>query len=372
MKLILVGPTPPPIGGISIHIQRLGEVLRARQADFVIYNEGNVADPERQILSMGSYKTFLLKIPFIQGDLFHFHSIDLRIRILLGVYKVLGKRIMLTVHGDSLSQQLQQSSPLTKKLLLGSLKRLDYIICVSETTTQMLLQLGFHPDRVRTTPAYIHPVERIDDALKIPPEVHGFMEQADFLITANGFVRLLQDGDLYGIDLLVEMMKELVDDGVSVRLLFAMLGAADQSAEERVYYERLKRRIADDGLSERILFYEAVDTELYPLLKKSHLFIRPTRLDGYGVSIAEAVHFNVPAIASDVCRRPEGTILFESGDLPGLVRQVRQVMHNYNTCKEAVTGIMTGDYAADLIGIYDKLSGERMPAESKGIARANR
>jgi len=33
---------------------------------------------------------------------------------------------------------------------------------------------------------------------------------------------------------------------------------------------------------------------------------------------------------------------------------------------------MARDYAADLIEIYDKLSGERMPVESKVIRRANR
>ncbi|MGN7355871.1 glycosyltransferase family 4 protein [Paenibacillus sp. SAF-054] len=369
MKLILVGPVPPPLGGISIHLRRLAEVLRSRQRDFVIYNESGTADAELQVLPMGSYKTFLLKVPFIKGDLFHFHSIDPRIRMLLGLYKALGKKVMLTVHGESLSQQLQRAHPVAKRLLLASLKRVDYIVCVSDAATQMLLQLGFQPDRVRTIPAYIHPVERGEDHLEFPPEVHRFMEQADFLIAANGFVRPLREGDLYGIDLLIGMVKELPD---SVHLLFALLGAADQSAEERAYYERLKRRIADDGLSERIFIYEAVNTELYPLLHKSKLFVRPTRMDGYGVSVAEALYLNVPAIASDACVRPEGTILFESGNLPALVTRVRQVMLDYHTCKEAVTGIMARDYAADLIEIYDKLSGERMPAESKGIARANR
>ncbi|MWV43694.1 glycosyltransferase [Paenibacillus sp. HJL G12] len=373
MKLIMVGPVPPPLGGISVHIHRLSAVIRTHHVDYVIYNEFNIADAERHILPIGSYKRFLLKIPFIQGDLFHFHSIDPRMRMLLGIYKALGKKIMLTVHGESLSMQLQEASPLSRKLLLASLKRIDCIVCVSESTTQMLTRLGFRDDRVCTVPAYIHPVERNDDELAIPAEVHRFMDQAEFLISANGFVRPLQEGDLYGIDLLVELMSELTDSGVQARLLFAMLGAKDQSAEERRYYELLKKRIADYGLSQRFLFYEVEDSEFYPILKKSHLFIRPTRMDGYGVSVAEALYYKVPAIASDVCRRPEGTILFRQGDHKNtdLIRVVRQTLINYQSCKQDITGAMTQDYAADLMDIYYRISGRR-PVERKVINRANR
>lgn len=372
MKLILVGPVPPPIGGISVHLKRLSGVLRAHQADYVIFNESNFADPERHIRPIGSYKKLMLQIPFLRGDLFHFHSIDPRMRMLLGVYKALGKKVMLTIHGESLAMQLAEIGSLKKRLLLASLRRLDCIVCVNEKTTKMLLSLGFDPHRVRTVPAYIHPVERAEDEKSIPAEVRSFMDEADFLISANGFVRLLPEGDLYGIDLLTMLAKVLKDSGIQARLLFVLLGTAGQSAEERAYYERMKHRIAEQGLSDMFYWYEAADTELYPILKKSRLFIRPTRMDGYGVSVAEALHFGVPSIASDVCGRPPGTLLFPSGNVQALAGQVREVMQNYETFKQSAQHAAIQDYATDLIGIYDELSGEGLPAESKVMPRANR
>ncbi|MED5015709.1 glycosyltransferase family 4 protein [Paenibacillus chibensis] len=372
MKLVMVGPVPPPLGGISIHIRRLSERLRAEGMECVIYNEANRADDALQAQPIGSYKKLLLLLPFIRGDLFHFHSIDARIRMLLGAYKAFGKKIVLTIHGDSLALQLNQARPLARSLLLGSLKRLDYIVCVNEATTRMLLEFGFEPSRVGTIPAYIHPVERSADALKIPAEVHRFMAGEDFLISANGFVRLMEQGDLYGLDLLVELMRTLSDQGLPARLLFAMLGASEQSPDERAYYGLIQQRVRAYGLSDNVYFYEASDTEFYPILQESSLFIRPTRLDGYGVSIAEALHYQVPAIASDVCKRPEGTLLFRSGDLQELVLRVRETMQEYGRCKREAVSRMVDDYAADVMAIYNQISGVSVPAERKVITRANR
>ncbi|MCJ8010476.1 glycosyltransferase [Paenibacillus sp. KQZ6P-2] len=339
--------------------------------DCTIYNESNRADAQQHIIAIGSYKKLLFKIPFIRGDLFHFHTIDPRLRMLLGFYKLLGKKIMLTIHGESLSQQLQQAGPMKRKLLLASLKRIDHIVSVSERTTKMLLDLGFNSDQVSTIPAYIHPVERMEDERALPAEVHQFMDHPDFVISANGFVRLFQNYDLYGIDLLIELVKDLTENLIPVRMLFALLGAADQSADERRYYEAMKQRIMDYGLAERFYFYEAANTELYPILKKSRLFIRPTCMDGYGVSIAESLHYKVPAVASNVCRRPEGTILFQSRDLTDLKGVVRQVIHDYENCKQSVSDAITEDYAADLIAVYRRISDPK-PLKGKVMSRANR
>ncbi len=54
--------------------------------------------------------------------------------------------------------------------------------------------------------------------------------------------------------------------------------------------------------------------QLWPLIKKADLFLRPTLSDSFGISIAEALLFDVPAVASDVCVRPKGTVLFKRGD----------------------------------------------------------
>ncbi|WP_152395118.1 glycosyltransferase family 4 protein [Paenibacillus guangzhouensis] len=361
MKVNLIGPIPPPLGGISIHLRRLAGILEQRGISYTIYNESKIDVPLQHVQPMKSFKRFMLQIPFLTGDLFHFHTIDVRLRIALGCYKLFGKKIILTVHGESLAVQLQQSGPMKRKMLLRSLRSIDAIICVNEATTHMLLELGFHPERVMTLPAYIHPVERDEDTRAIPAHVYQFMESKDIVVSANGYVRFHQGEDLYGIDLLIEVVHALHQRGVGVKLLFAVMGVAGQSHEERSYYDQLKERIKSYQLTSRIQFYEVVDTEFYPILKVSDIFIRPTVTDGYGVTIAEALHYRVPSIASDVCARPAGTILYESRSVSDLTMKVLDLIERYSQWKDQLTHCGNQDYADELIAVYTRVAGKGKP-----------
>ena len=69
---------------------------------------------------------------------------------------------------------------------------------------------------------------------------------------------------------------------------------------------------------------------IWPLFKKVDLFLRPTNTDGFGISLAEAIHFGTLAIASDVCPRPEGTILFKNRDFNDLFTKVNKILKNKN------------------------------------------
>ncbi|MHA0857848.1 glycosyltransferase family 4 protein [Paenibacillus sp. CMAA1364] len=366
MKIIMVGPMPPPIGGISVHIKRLQERLQTEGIHCDIYNEMNESRIEENIYSLHGYKRFLFKIPFIRGDLFHFHSINRTVRILLGCYSMLGKKVILTVHGESLMQQINHSKPFIRFLLLKSLQRIDQIICVNDKNTLELIRLGISEHKVSTIPAYIQPVERESDDLKIPDTVLTFMKDTKFVITANGFIRFHEKKDLYGVDILIDLLEELRQGKVDVRILFATLGVANQSIEEQHYYNALRNRLRTLHLEDHFLFHEVTNTELFPIVKKSHLFIRPTIIDGYGVSIAESLHFSIPAIASDVCLRPNGTILFQSGNVQDLTQRVQDIINNYTVYKQSASLIRPKDYSSNVIELYRKIGGQRS-LESKVI-----
>lgn len=355
MKIVLVGPYPPPIGGISIHMKRVASHLKEQGWACDIYDESNGSSRPEGVYPIHSYKYFMLRFPLIKGDLFHFHSISKSFRIMLALFKIFGKKIVLTVHGDSLKDQIEQSNTVIRFLLLRSLHMIDQILCVNEADTEQLLSLGFRPDNVATLPAYIKPVETERENFDIPREVMTFLEEAEFAITANGLIRFYEGQDLYGVDMLVQLLKALNEKGQKARILFALLGASDQSAEEQKYYHDLKEYIRACGLEDRFLFYEVHQTELYPLLRKSDLFIRPTLKDGFGVSIAEALACGIPAIASNVCSRPEGTILYQSGNADDLQQKVRDVMGHYLSYKQQILRLPTPDYMSDLLALYERL-----------------
>ncbi|MBP0725121.1 glycosyltransferase family 4 protein [Bacillus sp. RG28] len=358
MKVNIVGPLPPPVGGISVHIKRVKKQLISKGVECNIYNEANVENEAENVYPIHSYKLFVLKIPFLKADVFHFHSISLKMRILLGVYKLLGKKIILTVHGESLADQINNSNRLVKFFLLKGLRYIDQVICVNEKNTKQLIDLGFNAAKLKTLPAFIKPFEDKQDIEAIPNFVWDFINNSEFVITANGCIRFYKDEDLYGVDLLVELVNRLLKNSIKVSLIFVVLDRDSQNEKERMYYKQIKEKIKDNKLESNFLFYETKDTEFYPILSRSHLFIRPTKSDGYGVSIAEAIHYNIPSIASDVCTRPEQTILFKSGDLNDLYNTTASVIHNYEKYKRKLETYESTDYFQELYDTYKSISGK--------------
>ncbi|MBL0721721.1 MAG: glycosyltransferase family 4 protein [Sulfurovum sp.] len=110
-------------------------------------------------------------------------------------------------------------------------------------------------------------------------------------------------------------------DFPTIGLMFA-LASEDINKE---YLDKMKLRIKELKIEDNFYFLTG-QKELWPLFKQADLMIRPTSSDGYGISIAEALYFDCPAIASDVSDRPEGTILFKSRDIEDLYSKTIDVI----------------------------------------------
>ena len=66
------------------------------------------------------------------------------------------------------------------------------------------------------------------------------------------------------------------------------------------------------------------------MFKKVNLSIRPTITDGDAISIREALYFNCEVIASDVVKRPEGTVYFKCRDIDDLYYQTSKILTSKN------------------------------------------
>lgn len=360
MKINIIGTFPQPYGGISVHIKRMMLYLINNNVEVTIYNESKEYDTNaKNIIYIGTYRKFLFKIPFLKADIIHFHTISKKIRILMGFFKIFNKKIVLTIHGESLHNQLEESNWIIKKLLLFSMKKLNKIVCVNSNTINELISLGINNKNLICIPAYINPIENRYDFDNIPENVLSFITNSNFLISANGWIKFYNNEDLYGIDMLIELIRKLKEAGYDVSLLIALLGTNIANNREKSYYENLKNKINQYNLQSNIMLFEVIDTEFYPILKNSKLFLRPTNTDGYGVSIGEALYYKVPSIASNVCNRPEGTIIFKSRDINDLYIKTIDVIENYNLHKEKIKNIKQPNNGEKLLDVYKELNSKK-------------
>ena len=152
-------------------------------------------------------------------------------------------------------------------------------------------------------------------------ETVQFVESRKPLIIANAWKIVSDQGvDLYGLDMCVDLTAELKRTHPQVGLLFALADVGDEE-----YYREINRRIDELGIRDNFHFMTG-QRQLWPLFRKADLMVRPTSSDGYGVSIAEALHFGCPAVASDVCPRCDGTVVFSSRDAQAFLSSCRKVL----------------------------------------------
>jgi glycosyltransferase involved in cell wall biosynthesis len=84
------------------------------------------------------------------------------------------------------------------------------------------------------------------------------------------------------------------------------------------------------------------------------VFVRPSRADGDAVSIREALQAGVPVVASDVVERPDGAVLFRTGDRAALTSALRAVIERAPSQHQDDPGTPLSDdpFSAQLIEVY--------------------
>jgi glycosyltransferase involved in cell wall biosynthesis len=183
--------------------------------------------------------------------------------------------------------------------------------------------LKINEKKIKIKNAFIPPPLDEEDKIleSYPQELSFFINDRQPLLIANAASLVFyQDTDLYGLDMCIELTAKLKEKYPNIGFLFAL--ANDK--ENQTYLHKMKNRIKKLGIEENFIFMTG-QKELWPLLKKADLMVRPTSNDGYGISIAEALYLGCPAIASDVCKRPENTVLFKTRNVDDLLFKVKKV-----------------------------------------------
>ena len=349
-KIAIIGPYPPPYGGISVYIKRFRFFLNDKGINNILYNSGEFVDKEKNIIHLG-LKKILLRLIFDKSNIIHSNEIGIKTRSIIPFFRLLGKKVILTIHGDSFKIQIKELGGIKKRIFIHQLKLYNNIIVVNPNIKKKLLDEGIDSLKISVIPAFIPPAPDETDIKQLPEIFHQIRKKHKFLITANAFkISFYNNQDLYGIDLSIELMKRLVNRGYKrLGFIYVIPDIGDYN-----YYESMKIQVEENDLQEHFHFY--TKPVAYPaVINMCDLFIRPTNMDGYGVSLAEAIILKRAAIASDVCKRPEGTILFKSRDIDDLYIKTTDVINSYEEYRERIENIEFGNNVEKILEVYKKV-----------------
>lgn len=317
-KILLIGTVPPPLGGISVHLLRLFNLMKKEKYDIHIFDLS-----KKYLISFQKYLILFLLIMHNHFDIIHIHSSHLKLIFIIRLLKKIKKfKLYFTDHNSRLFVSINF---IKKRIIKNMIRELDYLIIVNPSVLKNYEQEKIIlPKDILIQNAFIPPIlkEEKDVLDTYGKKTLKFISSHEPLLIANAYQIVFYQGqDLYGLDMCVELTAMLVHQFPKMGFLFAL---ANEKINKK-YFEKMKKRIKEYSIDDNFHFITG-QKELWPIFKKTDLMVRPTYSDGYGISISESLFFNCPAIASNVCKRPEKTILFRNRDINNLYEKVVRVL----------------------------------------------
>ncbi|MDU1055297.1 glycosyltransferase [Clostridium baratii] len=337
--IIQIGPYPPPIGGISIYIKRLKEILDKLNIENEVWT--NTYVKEKYGVKVYRNREILFKVLNYKKniDIIHINQAGRKNKIYFGILNLFfGKKIrkIITMHGDCTGL----FDGFLGEIAKYTLNTFDVIICVKKGDKDLLQKNGIRTCIIEEN-AYINPIK----FEKLPNKIEEFILKKDFIISSNASSL----DNLYSIEEIIIMVYKLkkIYFNKNIGLVF-LIPQIDDIKE----FKRLNDVIKKLNLQDDILLYSEEKVEFSSLILKSDLTIRATKEDGYGVSIPESISLNTPVLASDACKRAEGTVLFKNYDYDDMLEKTKNIIDNYDYYLRKVKEIKIKDASETILNLY--------------------
>lgn len=351
----LVQCLPPPYGGVSVHVARLHQRLRATGADSRVIVNLPLRQPVEGATSIGNQPWSTLAWTLGPGratppDIFHAHTL-LKYTAYCDMMADRARAVVFTFHDQMLLERYRRQNPLAQWYVRRLLRRDNaYCIAVSDTVREMLLTLGAPDAHITVIPAFIMPPP---PTTALPAAVESFLAaHSPVLLVYGAAFKKLNGVDIYGFDMAIAAAKNLLPDFPRLGLL--VLGPKPVVTPNLVDVPGL---IARSGAAPAIHYLEhGAETHLQ-LFPRIAAYLRPSATDGDSLMLREALALGAPTVASDAAPRPERVILFPSRDQTAFEAAIRRTLADDRPRQPQPDD----DYFPEVLALYQQIL-QRHPA----------
>ncbi len=314
MRVLQLGPWPPPHGGVQTNLAAIRSLLLRRGHECSVINlhrhrtgrDTGVYHPE----TAAGVVRLLATLRF---DIAHLHiggGLPSRLLMLAAACTSLPHvRSVLTFHsgGYASSPQGRGARPCT---LRGTVfRRFDRVIAVNPEIARLFERFGVPDGRIRLVLPHALPQEAPHAVL--PESVQSFFDAHSPVLVTVGLLE-----PEYDLDLQVEALGRIREQFPRAGLLIAGSGSLEPELSARVAARPYAKHV--------LLCGDVPHPVALRMIREADVFLRTTLHDGDSVAVREALHFGTPVVATDNRMRPEGVRLIAAGDAAGLVARVRQ------------------------------------------------
>lgn len=317
LKVLQVGPLPPPVGGMGTVIENLYQALQPACAMRVLNNRKTTA-PDRRLAQAIAAQLRLLgrllrEIVSWRPDIVHIHTCSRftfwRNGIDVALARLLRRRVVLHIHGAEFATFLASLSPLRARAARWILARCHRVVVLGQDWKR-LLDAWTAPDRVVVVPNGV-PVEDLRERERDAPFT---------IVCLANYERRKGQRDL--IDAVAQLRTER-----PVRL--ALLGFESEAGQRQALLEQATRL----GLDPQVEIPGPVmgaDKDVW--WRRASCFCLPSYDEGLPMAMLEAMAHGLPVVVTKVGAIPEAVehardgLLYEAGDVPALSAHLQALL----------------------------------------------
>lgn len=322
-RVALIGPYPPPIGGISVHVHRLASLLAAKYEVIVVDPYRERIDGLDQCvigcgpLGPGAVAKSVSIVRKKSAEIVHIHVSSMHQfayggHVLVSMLPRSARRI-LTIHSGSFVPDYEAANVLTRALIASLVRRFDLVIAVSAEIEEKLKCCGVPAERICVLPAFIP--QESDQVIDGSPYLQPLRQGNRKVIVSSGYA--IRE---YGFEVLLGVLAECEELGAGYSVALCLYNTYDDD-----YLRELEALI--EKVSCVRVFRDLSPAEFSAVLSSADLYVRATRRDGDAVAIREAAHYGKPVLASDCVVRPTGCRIFHTDDHGSLGEALRAELH---------------------------------------------
>jgi glycogen synthase len=318
-KVVLLGPYPPPHGGVSIYVSTLFTHLEASGLRLWAYGEREVRGA--QVRFMKDKRRELVPLILREGRgarvgdcthfLFEYPSALVPVWLLLK--RALGFEWVKILHDGSLPTRHARFKPARRALFRLAAGGVTEFVVVSEELARWLREELKVEQPVSVVKSLL-PVARVADEV-LPAEVEtslaDYTRRARRVCSVGAFIP--EYGFLHAARAVGRVREETGED---VGLLLLDGGFAADGA----YREEVLR-----GRPWVTVLKSVAHAHVFQLMRRSHAFVRGFGLESYGLSRVEAIWAGLPVVATRA-GETRGMLLYDFGDVDELTRQLKRAL----------------------------------------------
>jgi glycogen synthase len=316
MRVLQLGPYPPPHGGVQSNLVAIRRFLLSRGIPCAVINLTRYRREDGDEIYYPKTSLEVLRLlTRLQYDIIHLHfggNLSPRLMILaLACCLMPRSKTVLTFHsgGYPSSKAGKSATPLTFRGFV--LRRFDRVIGVNRDLETLFRSFGVESGRIRMI--YPHAISLDSMESSLPDYLAQFFQtHYPTLVTVSG---LEPEYDLsLQIDVLGEVRRRFPNAGLVI------IGSGSLEAEVRA-------SIQSKSYAEHMMLCGDIPHSVtLRAIAESDLFLRTTLYDGDSISVREALLIGTPVIATDNGMRPGGIHLIPSSDPDALRRTIEKVL----------------------------------------------